>query len=130
MFLVGLQELCAPKLLIAEQIILRGVTARKRQPLHVVRHSDVVGGWKIEAGMRGGDGDDRRQMWRKFLYRCPLIEARVRTAPHGYFAITEWLLRQPFNHVVSIARFICERLELPAGIAAAANIDQREHITV
>ena len=80
--------------------------------------------------MRGGSGHDCRQMRRKFLRRCPLIEARIRTAPHGHFAVTEWLLRQPLNHVVSVARFICERLELAAGIAAAANIDEREHITV
>jgi len=40
------------------------------------------------------------------------------------------LRRQPLNHVVSIARLIRERLELAAGIAAAANVDEREHITV
>ena len=80
--------------------------------------------------MRGGSRHDCRQMWRKFLRRCPLIEACIRTAPHGDLAVTEWLFRQPLNHVVSVARFICERLELAAGIAAAANIDEREHITV
>ena len=80
--------------------------------------------------MRGGSGHDCRQMRRKFLRRCPLIEARIRTAPHRHFAVAEWLLRQPLDHVVPVARFICERLELAAGISAAANIDEREHITV
>ena len=80
--------------------------------------------------MRGGSGHDRRQSRWKFFRCCPLIEARVRTAPHRHFAVTKWLLRQPFDDVVSVARFICERLEVPARIAAAANINEREHITV
>jgi hypothetical protein len=121
--LVSVQEFCAPEFLSAKQIILRGVTAREREPLHVVTHSYVVGGWIIQAGMRGGSGHDRRQMSRKFFCRCPLIEARVRPAPHGHFAVRKRLLCQPLNDVVSIARFICERLELAAGIPAAANID-------
>ena len=130
MLLVSIEKFCAPEFLIAKKIILRGVAAGEREPLHVVRHTDVVGGWIIQAGMRGGSRHDCRQMRRKFLRRCPLIEARIRTAPHRHFAVTKWLLRQPLNHVVSVVRFICERLELAAGIAAAANIDEREHITV
>src|SRR5215469_17100620 len=105
------------------------MTACEREPLHVVSHSDVIVRWVIQTGMRGGSGHDRRQMRRKFLRRCPLIEARIRPAPHGHFAVTKRLLRQPLNYVMSIARFICERLEVPAGIAAAANIDEREPIT-
>jgi hypothetical protein len=80
--------------------------------------------------MRGSSGHDRRQMRRKFLHRSPLIEAGVRAAPHGHFAVTEWLLRQPFNHVMSVARFICKRLELAARIASAANVNESEHITM
>src|SRR5882724_12569736 len=121
MLFVSVQEFCAPEFLIAKQIILRGVTAREREPLDVVSHPDVVVGWIIQAGMRGCSRHDCRQMRRKFLRRCPLIEARIGTAPHGHFAVTEWLLCEPLNHVVSVARFICEWLELAAGISAAAN---------
>src|SRR5580765_1864469 len=130
MLLISVQEFCAPELLIAEKIVLRGSPAGEREPLHVVSHPDVVVGWIIQAGMRGGSGDDRRQRRWKFLRRCPLIEPRVRTAPHRHFTVTEWLLRQPLNHVVAVARFICERFELAAGIASAAHVDEREHITV
>src|SRR5258705_2304760 len=114
MLFVSVQEFCAPEFLIAKQIILRAVTAREREPLHIVSHPDVVVGWIIQTGMRGGSRHDRSQMRRKFLRRCPLIEARIRTAPHGHFAVTEWLRRQPLNNAVSVARCICERLELPA----------------
>src|SRR5258705_3778860 len=114
MLFVSVQEFCAPEFLIAKQIILRGVTAGEREPLHVVSHPDVAVGWIIQTGMRGGSRHDCRQMRWKFLRRCPLIEARIRTAPRGHFAVTEWLLRQPLNHIVPVARCICERLELPA----------------
>src|SRR5262245_51443105 len=130
MLLVGVQELCAPEFLIAEKIVLWSPAAGEREPLRVVRDADVVGRWKIQAGMRCGSGHNRSQMRRKFLRRRPLIKARIRTAPHGHFAVTEWLLRQPFNHVVSVARFVCKGLELAAGIAAATNIHEREHITM
>src|SRR5262249_25404421 len=66
----------------------------------------------------------------EILSQSPLVESRVRPAPHCDLAVTEWLLRQPLNHVVSVARFIRERLELAGGIAATANIDEREYITV
>src|SRR6478752_6378452 len=124
MLFVSIQEFRAPEFLIAEKIVLRGSPAGKREPLYVVSHPDVVVGWIIQAGMRGRSGDDRRQRRWKFLRRCPLIEPRVRTAPHRHVTVTEWLLRQPPNHVVAVARFICERLKLAAGIAAAAHIDE------
>ena len=130
MFLVGIQKFCAPEFLITKQIVLCSVTAGQREPLHVISHPDVVVRWIIEAGMRGGGRNNGRQVRREFLRRCPLIEARIRTAPHGDLAIAKWLLRQPLNDVVSIARFICERLKLAAGISAAANIDQREPVTM
>src|SRR5262245_21940759 len=130
MLLVGVQEFCAPEFLIAKQIILRGVPAGERQPLHVVRHAVVVGRWKIQAGMCGCRGNDCGEMRRKFLRRCPLIEPSIGTAPHRHLAMAKWLLRQPFNYVVSVARFVCEWFEFAAGIAAAANIDERKHVTV
>src|SRR5262249_42374356 len=130
MLLVSVQEFCAPEFLIAEKIVLRSSAAGEREPLRVVRDADVVGRWKIQAGMRCGSGNDGSEMRRGRVRRRPLIEARIRTAPHGDFAVTEWLLRQPFNHVVSVARFICKGLELAAGIAAATNIHEREHITM
>src|SRR5215469_11915730 len=80
--------------------------------------------------MRGSSGYDRCEMRRKLLGRSPLIEARIRPAPHGNLAVTKRLLRQPLNDVVSIAWFICERFELAARIASAANIDECEHVTV
>src|SRR5262245_54315005 len=127
---VSVQEFCAPEFLIGEKIVLWSSPAGECEPLHVVRNADVVGRWKIQTGMRGGSWHDCHKMWRKFLRSCPLIKARIRTAPHGSFAVTEWLLRQPFNHVVSVARLICEQLEFTARISAAANIDEREDITV
>src|SRR5262249_61060170 len=98
--------------------------------LLAVSHPEVGGGRKSEPGRRGCRGNDCRETRRKFLRRCPLVEPCIRTAPQGPFAVPKWLRRQPLNHVVSVARFICERLELASGIAAAANVDEREHITV
>src|SRR5262249_27070919 len=80
--------------------------------------------------MRGSGRNNTRQVRRKFLRGCPLVEARIRAAPHGDLPVAKWLLRQPLNHVVAIARFIGERLELAARISAAANIDQRERVTM
>src|SRR4029453_14853053 len=122
MFFVSVQKLFAQEFLIGKKIVLWSLPAGEREPLHVVRDADVVGRWKIKTGMRCGGGQDLRQMGGKFLRLFPLIIARIRTAPHGHFAVTEWLLRQPFNHVMSVARFICEGLEFAAGIPAAANI--------
>src|SRR6478752_1947015 len=127
MLLVSVQKLFAPEFLIGKKIVLWSSPAGEREPLHVVTHPDVAVEWKIQTGMRCGSGNDRRQMRWKFLRRCPLIKPRVRTAPHGHFAVTEWLLRQPLDHVVSVARFIRKGLELTAGIAATANIHEREH---
>src|SRR5262245_41334916 len=130
MLLVRVQEFCAPEFLIGKQIILRGVTAGEREPLHDVRHPDVVGVRKIQAGMCRSSGNDRREMRRRFLRCRPLVEARIRTAPHGYFAVAKWLLCQPLNYVVSVTRFIRKWLEFAGGIAATANIDKGKHITV
>src|SRR5262245_57358058 len=116
MFLVGVQEFCAPEFLIAKQIILRRVTAGEREPLDVVRHADVVGGRKIQAGMRGGRGNDCRKMRRKLLRGRPLVEACIRTTPHAHFTVAKWLFGQPLNNVVSVTRFVCEWLELTGGI--------------
>src|SRR5262249_51826724 len=80
--------------------------------------------------MRSGGGNNRRQMWRKFFRGGPLVESRVRSAPHRDFAVAERLLRQPLDNIVSVARFICERLEFAAGIPAASNIDQSKSITM
>src|SRR5438309_9100095 len=80
--------------------------------------------------MRGGGGYDRRQVRRKFLRGRPLIEPSVRTAPHRHFAVAKRLLRQPLDDIMSVARLICERLELAAGIAATANIDKCKHVPV
>src|SRR6058998_1084464 len=113
--LVGVQKFCAPKLLITEKIVLRGVTTCEREPLHVVSHSDVVVGRIIQAGMRGGSRHDCCQMRWKFLRCSPLIEACVRSAPHRDFAVAERLLRQPLSNVVPVSGFVCKRLEFATG---------------
>ena len=130
MLFVSAQKFCAPEFLIGKQIILRGVTARKRQPLHVIRHPDVVGRWKIQAGMSGGSGNNRGKMRRKFLRSCPLIEPGVRPASHCHFAVAKWLCGKPLDHVVSIARLICKRLKVAAGISTTADIHKRERVSV
>src|SRR5215831_5455992 len=120
--LIRIQEFCAPEFLITEKIVLYRTTACKREPLHVVSHPDVVVRWIIDAGMSGSSGNDGRQMRRKFLRGRPLIETRIRSAPHRDLAVTERLLGQPLDQVVSVAWFVCERLEFAAGIPSA-----REH---
>src|SRR6266446_7506964 len=80
--------------------------------------------------MRGGSRNVGGQMRRKFLRGRPLIESSVGAAPHGNLAVTKRLLREPLDHVVSIAWLLRKRLELAAGIAAPANIDQRKRVTV
>src|SRR5437762_1982933 len=128
--LVGVQKFRAPKLLIAEKIVLRGVATREGEPLHVVSHSDVVVGRIVQPGMSGSSRHDCGQMRWKFLRCRPLIEACVRTAPHRDFAVAERLLRQPLNNVVPVSGLVCKRLEFATGISAAADIDQREYVAV
>src|SRR4029077_432 len=80
--------------------------------------------------MRRGRRNDCHKMRRKFLQHTPLIEPRIRPAPHRYLAIAIALLRQPFRHVESIASFIHEWLELSSGISAPPHIHQRVHISM
>ena len=130
MLFVGIEKFRAPKLRIAEKILLSGAAAGGGEPLDVVEIADVVERWIIKAGMRRGRGHDRRQVRRKLFCRCPLIESSIGTAPHRDFSVTERLLREPFDDVVTIARFIGKRLKVAAGISATANIDEREHVAV
>src|SRR5436309_8582493 len=80
--------------------------------------------------MSGCSGDDRHEVRREFFRRCPLIESRVRTTPHRNLAVTKWLLCKPLDQVVSVPSVVYKRLELAAGISAAANIDERECIAM
>ena len=116
--------------MVAEKIVLYCPAAGESEPLHVVSHADIVVEGIVKAGMRGCRGNDCRQMWRKFLRRRPLIKSCIRAAPHGNSAITKWLLRQPFDDVMTIAWFICERLEVVAGISATADIDERKRVAM
>src|SRR2546430_14171153 len=80
--------------------------------------------------MSSCSGNDCRQMWREFLRRRPLIESCVGTAPHCKLAIAKRLLGKPLNDVVAVARIVCKRFELAAGISATANIDKRECVSM
>ncbi len=123
-------ELGRPERAVGENLLLAGLAAGKHQPLHVVRVSDVVAAWKVDAGIRRRDRHDRRQVRRKFLGRGPLIVAGVGATPHRHLAIAVALLRQPFDDVVTIARLLQHRRELAFRIAAAAHVDCQVHVTV
>src|SRR2546423_9954584 len=127
---IGVQKFRAPKFLIAEKIVLRGVTTREGEPLHVVSHSDVVVGRIVQPGMSGSSRHDCGQMRWKFLRCRPLIETCVRPAPHRDLTVAERLFPQPLNNVVPVSGLICKRLEFATGISAAADIDQREYVSV
>ncbi len=129
----GLEPLAipgAPERVVAEDAVLRGVTAGERQPLHQVRRCDVAAHRKVDAGVRRSDRHDRRQVRRKFLGGGPLVVARIRPAPHRDLAVAIRLLGQPFDHVVTVARFLDERPELAFGVTAAANVDSQERIAI
>src|SRR5882724_6019747 len=128
--LVSVQEFCAPEFLIGEKVLLSGATTGEREPLHVVGFAHIMVRRIIERWMGGCGGNDRREMWREFFRRRPLIESRVGTAPHRDFAVAERLFCQPLYGIVPIARLICKRFELATGVSAAANIDERERVTV
>ena len=130
MFLIRVQIFRAPKLLVTKKIVLGCAPTGEREPLHIVSFADVVERGIIERGMRCSNRHDRRKMRGQFFGGRPLIKSRVRSAPHRDFAVAEWLLRQPFHDVVSIAGFICEWLKLATGISAATNIDKRKCVTV
>ena len=130
MLLVSVQKFCAPEFLIAKKVVLCRVTAGEREPLHVISQSNVVIRGIIEARMGGRRRNNRRQMRREFLRGGPLIEPRVRTAPHRDLAVAKRLLRQPFDNVVSVARLIGKWFEFAAGISTAAYIDERENVTM
>src|SRR5438309_2200203 len=80
--------------------------------------------------MRGRSGNDRGEMRGKFLGRRPLIEARIRPAPHRHFSVAERLLGKPFDDVVSIARLLRKGFEFTGRVTAAANIDKRKYVAV
>ena len=130
MFFVGAKKFCPPEFAVAKKILLAGFTAGGSEPLHVVKESDVVEARIIVGRMRGRGRNDRGQMRWKFFRGRPLIESGIRAAPHRDFPIAKRLLGQPFDHVVAVARLLCERLELAGGISAPANIDQRKDIAV
>ena len=69
-------------------------------------------------------------MRRKFLGRRPLVVARVRAAPHRDLAVAVRLLREPFDDVVTVARFLDQRPELALRVAAAAHVHGQERIAV
>src|ERR1700720_4798054 len=80
--------------------------------------------------MSGGGGKKRRQMWRKFFRSCPLIESRIRTAPHRYLAVAVRLFCEPLNQVVPVPWIIYKRLEFASGISSTADIDERKCIAM
>src|ERR1700730_6828393 len=127
---ITVEKFRAPEFLITEKIVLCCPATGEREPLHVISQPNIIVGWVIEARMCSCRGNDCRQMWRKFLCRGPLIESRVRPAPHRDLAIAKRVFRKPLDYVVSVARFICKWLELTTGISATAYIDKRECITM
>ena len=128
--LVPAPELRAPEIAVAEDLFLCGLAADEGQPLHVVRIEDIVAHRVVDAGHRRCDRHDRGQVRRKLLRGRPLVIARVRTAPHRDLAVAVRLRAEPFDDIVAVLRFLQERRELAFGIAAAAHVDGREHVTV
>ncbi len=120
----------APENTIAEDLVLRGMAAGEREPLHVVGREDVIAHRKIDACVGRGNRHDGGKMGRELLGRGPLIIARVGTTPHRDFAVAIRLPRQPLHDVVAVVGLLEERFELPLGIAPAAHIDAEKWITV
>src|SRR6266508_444889 len=130
MILISVEDLRSPKFLITEEILLSGAATGESVPLHVVGYTDVLGRGIIETGMSGCSGDDRREVRREF-FRCrPLIESRVRTAPHRNLAVAVRLFCEPLDQVVSVPGIIYKRLEFTARISAAKNIQERKCISM
>src|SRR4029453_8277372 len=80
--------------------------------------------------MSGCGRNNRHQVWRELFRSCPLIESRVRTAPHRNLAVAVRLFCEPFDQVVPVPWIIYKRLEFTAGISATANIDKRECVSM
>src|ERR1700744_3431700 len=67
--------LVVPKRTVAEDLVLRGVSAGEKQPLHTVGGKNVVPHGEIDPGVGRGDRYDGRKMRGKFLGGGPLIVA-------------------------------------------------------
>ncbi len=130
MLFVGVEKFRPPEFAIAKKVLLAGLAAGEGEPLDIVGFADVIERWIIKRRMRGCGRDNRGQMRRQLFRGRPLIETGIRTAPHRDFPVAKRLLRQPFDHVVTVARLVGKRLKLTPGIAAATNIDKRKYVTV
>src|SRR5215472_11319727 len=88
--------------------------------------------WKGKStpGCAAADRHNRRQVRRKLLGHAPLVKSRIGSAPHGHFPVAGGLFCEPFRHVVPVAPFIREWLELAFRISASANVHQRIHVSV
>ena len=115
-----------PELRVAKDPVLRGVAAGEGQPLHVVGIEDVVLHREVDAGVGRGDRHDGREVRRDLLRGRPLIVARVRAAPHRNLAVAVGLLRQPFDDVVAVPRFLDKGMKLAFRVAAAADVNREK----
>ena len=83
---------------------------------------------------RAVDAQRRQGRWWRdaavILSPWPTDRTPHRTAPHGDFAVAKWLLRQPFHHVVPVARLLRERFKYTLGIAAPADVDERKGVAM
>src|SRR5713226_6430220 len=127
---VHLARFRRPEGAVPKQAAIARHAACETQPLHVVWPKNIGLKRKIYSGMRRGCRHDCHQVQRKFLQHRPLVEARVRTAPHRHFAVAIRLLREPFHHVVAVLALIHKWLKLPAGISASAHIHEGVHIAM
>ena len=130
MAIVVFAGLRSPKSSSTEKVCVAGDSARKREPLLDVSCENVVLKRKIYSGMSRSSRDNGCEMRRELFEDCPLIKSRIRAAPHGHFPIAIRLLREPFDDVIAILSFIHERLEGPAGIAAAAHVHQCVNVSM
>ena len=90
----------------------------------------LLEGREVHADVGGRCGDDGGEVLRLLLERHPLVEARVRSAPHRDLAVRPGLGGQPLHHVVAVPRVLEERLEAPLGVAAPAHVHDGEDIAV
>ena len=98
--------------------------------MNVIRAENIFEHGEVGACVGGGDRNDSGQMLGSFAQGHPLIEAGVRSAPHGDFAVGPELAGEPFDYVMAVLRFLEERVELSFGVAAAAGIDDGEDVSV
>ena len=124
---IHLPKLPGPESTLAKERIIGRPAAGQGQPLHDVAFPNSSA---VRARVCGCYGNGSRQMRRELLQGRPLIEARIRTSPHGDFAVAPRLPSQEFHDVVAIGRFLCKRVEDALLVATSAHVYQYENVSM